>query len=694
MDLGKTKRTLFVAFLWLSSFFLVFGQYSNLPGSLDEILKEVRSNSNLSHQEKSDLLEKAIILIQETNSEDYDDISFAALRSGDSLLFRKYNKLVLQKARKKKLKFIEGMAHWDRGDFFKTSKPDSAFYHYQQAYGILSALPLAESDNHLPSSLLLNISDLKDNIKDYVGAEKDVIAAIEYLKEKERFDRLFSAYDRLGVIQNGLNKPEKALEYYQKAKSYIEDAPKNRRVGHLISNANNTASVYLRQKDYKTAYSFYENLINQPQLRTGNIRLYAMIVTSKAYSGYNSKYINREQFQLAFRKSNRILDSIGNKYRKARNYEFYAQVLVAEKDTLAAVTQAKIATNLAQETMNNDRLLSSLKLLATIDKPNSAQHAQRFFTLNEELQQKEREIQDKFARIRLETDEIIEENEDLIKDRRLLSWITVGLLILGISVIVIISQKVSNQRLKFKQKQQESNQEIYNLMLSQQGKLEEGKKTEQKRISEELHDGVLGQLLGIRLFFGGLNERSDPDAISQREELLEKMRDVEEEIRTISHELNEAAYQKVDNFMISIQQLVLEVSDAADLPIGFDFDGQYSWDSLDGDLKINIYRIVQECLQNCVKHAKCKNIEVNFAATKKTLNLSIKDDGVGFDGAKGKKGIGLRNIISRTRKIEGTLDIDSSPGNGTLIQIQIPLAETTKEASPRQQSVASPQGTV
>ena len=694
MELGKTKGILFVGCLWLITVFTALGQQSNLPEEFAEVLGQVRSNTNLTYQEKSDLLERALTILQKTESEDYNDISFSALRSGDSLLFRKYNNIVLQKVRKGNLKFAEGMAHWDLGDFFKTAKPDSAFYHYQKAYGILSIISLAESDNHLPSSLLLTISGLKDNINDYVGAEKDVIAAIEYLKGIDRQDRLVSAYNRLGVLQTGLNKPEKAIEYYKKAQTYLKHVPENRRFESSLNLSNNLASVFLRQKEYQIAYSHYEDLLNQKQLKSSDIQLFAMVITSKAYSGYNSNILNRGQFQSAFIESNRILDSIGDEHRKARNHEFYARILAKERDTTAAVQQAGIASNIAQETMNNDRLLSSLKLLATIDKENSAQHAQRYFTLNEELQQQEREIQDKFARIRLETDEIIEENEDLIKDRKLLTGIAIGLLILGISVIVIISQKVSNQRLKFKQKQQESNQEIYNLMLSQQGKLEEGKKTEQKRISEELHDGVLGQLLGIRLFFGGLNERSDPDAVSQREELLEKMRDVEEEIRTISHELNEAAYQKVDNFMMSIQQLVLEVSDAASLPISFDFNGHYAWDSLDGDLKINIYRIVQECLQNCVKHAKCKNIEVNFASTKKILNLSIKDDGVGFDGAKGKKGIGLRNIISRTRKIDGSLDIASSPGKGTTIHIKIPLAQTAKEENIRQQSLARPQGTV
>ena len=76
----------------------------------------------------------------------------------------------------------------------------------------------------------------------------------------------------------------------------------------------------------------------------------------------------------------------------------------------------------------------------------------------------------------METDEIIEENESLAKRARWLAGVTLGLLVLGIGVFIIISQRISNQRLKFAQKQQESNQEIYSLMLAQHGKMEEGKK--------------------------------------------------------------------------------------------------------------------------------------------------------------------------------------------------------------------------
>lgn len=96
-------------------------------------------------------------------------------------------------------------------------------------------------------------------------------------------------------------------------------------------------------------------------------------------------------------------------------------------------------------------------------------------------------------------------------------------------------------------------------------------------------------------------------------------------------------------------------------------------------MKINIYRIVQECLQNCIKHSKCKNITVSFETTEKVLNLNIIDDGIGFDNTKAKKGIGLKNIISRVKKMKGLLKIDSKTSNGTKVQLTFPLNSNVQQ---------------
>ena len=108
------------------------------------------------------------------------------------------------------------------------------------------------------------------------------------------------------------------------------------------------------------------------------------------------------------------------------------------------------------------------------------------------------------------------------------------------------------------------------------------------------------------------------------------------------------------------------------MPFIFLYTENFAWDTLSGNIKINTYRVVQELLQNCVKHARCNSIKVTFQIDNNLLNLKVEDDGVGFDNTKGKKGIGLKNIISRVKKMDAKLDINSKSGRGTIVIVKVP----------------------
>jgi signal transduction histidine kinase len=254
-------------------------------------------------------------------------------------------------------------------------------------------------------------------------------------------------------------------------------------------------------------------------------------------------------------------------------------------------------------------------------------------------------------------------------------WIAVAgvLFLLTVATIIIIDQIRRNQKLTFQRKQQESNQEIFDLMLSQKGKLEEGKQLEQQRVSEELHDSILSQMLGIRLVLTGLNKKVDEDSITKRADLIKKLQGLEEEIRTISHELSSSSSKKIRNFIISLEDLLQNVTESSKMKCKFSYDTEVNWDQLKGDIKINTYRIVQELLQNCVKHARAKQVSINFALAESVFTITLKDDGVGFDVGKAKKGIGMKNINSRVKKMEGSWSIDSEIGQGTVTIIEIPV---------------------
>ena len=105
----------------------------------------------------------------------------------------------------------------------------------------------------------------------------------------------------------------------------------------------------------------------------------------------------------------------------------------------------------------------------------------------------------------------------------------------------------------------------------------------------------------------------------------------------------------------------------------FHFNEDENWDSLAGEIKINVYRIIQETFQNAIKHSKCSFFEVTFYRDDEQFNVIMSDNGIGYNVNKGKKGIGIRNITSRIEKLNGSFHIDSTEGQGTTISLNIPI---------------------
>jgi len=647
----------------------------------------VNAHKNLPLPSRKDTLKKALAytttkLPDSLQTKKLSQIALTFKGLGDTTSFKKINRQLITLAGSIEDYQCLGEAHWDLGDFHKLTKPDSTYYHYSEAHKHFQKAALDNYAKDYPGRILYAMALVKKNSRDYTGAERDIVKVITFFKEKGINKRLFQAYNLLANIQNGLKKFDKALDYHEKASQYIQFRSPHKQYRDSIYNINNIGTAYIRNGDYAKGSELLKLVISKDSLKTKLPKTYAKALASLVEGKFKNGDADAKAMKALLKESDIILDSLNNVFDKARNREFLAEILAFEKDTNQAVAQALQGKMMAKNTNNNDRLLTLLKLLTKIDTENSAKHAKAYFDLNDSLQAQERNIRDKFARIQLETDEVLEENVQLAKGIRTWTGIAGGLLLFGIAVFTIITLRNINQKLKFKQKQQQANQEIYNLMLSQQAKLQEGKQLEQKRVSEELHDGILGQMLGVRLILSGLNENIDEASIAQRAELIEKLRNTEEEIRTISHELNAASYQKIHNFILAIDELVKTTEASGQLQSSFAYDNTIDWDALDGETKINIYRIVQECLQNSLKHAKCDKIMVSFRAeVKKCIKLCIEDNGRGFSTMKGKKGIGMKNIASRTKKLSGTISIDSKIGEGTKILVTIPFNQEAAENS-------------
>jgi signal transduction histidine kinase len=169
-----------------------------------------------------------------------------------------------------------------------------------------------------------------------------------------------------------------------------------------------------------------------------------------------------------------------------------------------------------------------------------------------------------------------------------------------------------------------------------------------------------------------LNNSSGEQADRDRKNCLEELKFIEQDLREISHELNREKTMVITNFALILNKLFenqLKVNKANFA--GF-IDEQIDWNSLSNTVKINLYRIVQECLQNCNKYSKAKNISVSFKkGIQQNIILTIFDDGIGFDKELKSKGIGLTNIIDRVQESNGTIEINTGKNKGTKISISI-----------------------
>src|SRR5690606_15905789 len=145
----------------------------------------------------------------------------------------------------------------------------------------------------------------------------------------------------------------------------------------------------------------------------------------------------------------------------------------------------------------------------------------------------ERSIRNKFTRIQYETDKIEEENIKIARERMWLLVTSIVLIISSFLIYIVITQRNKNRELKFIQKQQEANEEIYNLMLNQNESVEEARTLEKKRISQELHDGILGRLFGTRLSLDSLNMGTTTDAIKARSQYINELQAIEQDIRKV-----------------------------------------------------------------------------------------------------------------------------------------------------------------
>ena len=207
---------------------------------------------------------------------------------------------------------------------------------------------------------------------------------------------------------------------------------------------------------------------------------------------------------------------------------------------------------------------------------------------------------------------------------------------------------------------------------------------ERKRISRELHDVIAQTLTGINIRLASLkkeaalNTRHLDRNIARTQRLVEKSVDI---VHQFARELRPAVLDDL-GLIPALHSFVKIFSQRTRLHVHLKaFAGV---EQLDIAKRTVLFRVAQEALTNVARHAHARRVEVNFQKVHSTARMEIKDDGKSFQvertlNAKGNKRLGLLGMRERVEMVGGTFCVESAPGKGTVVQVEIPFAHVRKD---------------
>jgi signal transduction histidine kinase len=195
---------------------------------------------------------------------------------------------------------------------------------------------------------------------------------------------------------------------------------------------------------------------------------------------------------------------------------------------------------------------------------------------------------------------------------------------------------------------------------------------ERYTIGSELHDNVCQILAACQMNLGMLKDAVDPSAVKTYDQIKEYIVVASNEIRNLSHELAPAFYEDT-TLGDTLNQLIKPLRESSKYVIDFYLDTKINSLNLSRELQLNLYRILQEQINNIIKHAQASKIIVDIVVTDNILSMTIEDNGVGFNMNTIKRGIGMANMKRRSEFLSGNMRIETSVNKGCRIIIQIPI---------------------
>ena len=598
------------------------------------------------------------------------------------------------------------------------SNPEQAFRHIDKAYHKSIAL----KNDSLIARTSCNLGYYYYTKSNFAESKRKCYESVFFSKKTHYYKILASSYNQLGMIAFEEDRFNEALKWYLMALKMADNKQfPNIRSRVLI----NLGYLHLIQKDTAKAIGYYnENIKNAAEndlykelaigyetvanLHSGNNKPKADALYNKALAIVKKNkdlytefrlYVDLSDLYLASTKSTdsdkvchylrkahdiqRILNdesllfyiyfNFGSYYLNKRQYdqslEFYHKSLALSKKNITSGQVLKLYKVLSAAYIYRNDYKNALLFNERSNNLKDSLYNIKKDKIFNEIQTKY-EVDKKNLKIKLLT------KEQEMHENKKRAILVAGLFLMGLLTVIVLwlRHRMQSQKLIRLKENKILRQEIVKLEQDQELKrmkgVLEGQDQERNRLSIEIHDGIGGSLAGIKLQLSQVNATLKNEKLHAIEH---QMAAAFNELRSVSHNLN-------FNFMIDknlehlLYQLKADYENRGEFKMDLIIFPQGALGVLKDEVKRHVYRIVQELLANVSKHADAKNVMLGFTSHDDMLNIIIEDDGVGFVTA-GASGIGLKNIRERLAALKGTIVIESSPGNGTTILMDIPIQE-------------------
>lgn len=627
---------------------------------------------SLSFQKRNQFNDKAFSLIaleqNDTLTRYYlSETTFNNLKQRNWVALKKTAKVLLQKATAKNDTLNIARYYRYTAGYYRHNKVyDSAFYHYSKTEKLYRKL----GRNHDLGNALLLKGAVQFIVNDFLGAEFSLTQAEFLLKKAKDNFKLSEALITTAAVYGESKQYNKALKSNLAALDLLNVKNSNENNTRATC-LNNIGSIYIELNNIELANKFLKEAIKIKDIKKINPSLWGVILFNSANLRLKEKKFN--EAKRLFMESLKISATL-KEYETVIGIniglsDYYSKV----NDTASAIEYAKKAKNISIRKNIAYGVSESLEQLIKVDTKNASATAQEYIKVNDSLQNTERQYRYKFARIALETDEIQLEKDQVVKQKEIITGSAVVVFLIGLLLFIITKQRSKQKELLLLQSQQKANEEIYQLMLAQKTIEDQARQAEKKRIALELHDGIMNKLASTRLNLFILSQRNDPETIASCLIHISQIHNIEQEIRNIAHDLNKEVFKETNSFVALLEEFVTNQNTTAKAHYALELAHDIDWSSISSEIKMNMYRIVQEASQNANKYSNANTVTIAIVQDFDAICMSITDNGVGFDPKTSKGGIGIQNMRQRILLLKGKFTINSIQKDNTFINISIPM---------------------